>query len=123
MLDAKIFQLVKEPFLFFLVTRGFSPYHGTVWMFMKMPLKVGCSYHSKYDLLHWLTFWTQPSHLSSPFVGEKRYESILRSSFEKHQHVLGMLFSKECVEAKLPRLCVWNAIVGNIISQYCPEVK
>ena len=35
-----------------------------------------------------------------------------------------MLFSKECVEAKPHQgYDIWNAIDGNIISQYCPEVK
>ena len=125
MLDAKIFQLVKEQDFISRSALELRPYTWSSLDVYEDAVKSRMStYHSKYDLLHWLTFWTQPSRLSSPFVGEKRYESILRSSFEKHQYVLGMLFSKECVEEKPHQgYDIWNAIDGNIISQYCPEVK
>ena len=59
MLDAKIFQLVKEQDFISRSALELRPYTWSSLDVYEDAVKSRMStYHSKYDLLHWLTFWT-----------------------------------------------------------------
>ena len=108
MLDAKIFQLVRQDF----ISRSALELRPYTWSSLDVyedAVKSRMStYHSKYDLQTLAHLLDTAISLVISICWRKRYESILRSSFEKHQHVLGMLFSKECVEAKPHKVMIFG---------------
>ena len=95
MLDAKIFQLVKEQDFISRSALELRPYTWSSLDVYEDAVKSRMStYHSKYDLLHWLTFWTQPSRLSSPFVGENGMKAFLGLALKSINMCLACYFLK-----------------------------
>ena len=50
-------------------------------------------YHSKLDLLHWFTFWTELWRRASPFHGQESYDRLKNDSSQRHDIVLKRIFS------------------------------
>ncbi|KLN58954.1 hypothetical protein WH96_20235 [Kiloniella spongiae] len=125
MLDASIFQLIKEQDFISRSALELRPYAwGSLDVYEDAVQKRMSRYHSKYDLLHWLTFWTEQERLVSPFTGNKEYEELRSNSAFVHKNVLKMLFSSGFIKSE-PHAGydIWNAIDGHIVSQICPDAK
>ncbi len=126
MLDTSIFQLIKKQDFILRSALELRPYTWGSLNVYEDPIQKRMShYHSKYDLLHWLTFWTEPERIVSPFgKGDKQYESFLKLSRCQHENVLKKLFSPDSISSELHAgYDIWNAIDGRIISEYCPNVR
>lgn len=81
-------------------------------------------YHSKYDLLHWLSFWTEEARLGSPFSGISEYENLKEKSATAHQDILAKIFNKyDLSKAPHAGYDIWNAIDGYIVDTQCDNVS
>jgi SAM-dependent methyltransferase len=81
-------------------------------------------YCSKYDLLHWLKFWTERQQLVSPFKGISAYEEIKAMSADRHASILKRIFStyKETDNDAHNGYDIWNAIDAHIIFEHCEKI-
>jgi hypothetical protein len=77
-------------------------------------------YHTKYDLLSWLKFWTDSWRLVSPFQGEVGYENLKETSRQRHDKLLKYVFStyKETTSVH-DGYDIWNAIDSHVIIENC----
>ncbi len=125
MLDASIFQLIKEQDFISRSPLELRPYvWGSLDVYEDAVQKRLSHYHSKYDLLHWLTFWTEPERLVSPFSNEDKYKALRTTSRLTHENVLKMLFSSGSMNSELHAgYDIWNAIDGYIVSEHCSNVR
>tara|TARA_B100000242_G_scaffold249915_1_gene191300 strand:- start:2840 stop:3748 length:909 start_codon:yes stop_codon:yes gene_type:complete len=122
MLDPKIFKLIMDrdfiamsplelrPFMWASLQAYDSPY-------VRARMQ---EYNSKFDLIHWMSFWTEKERVISPFDGKEKYEKFKKKSSEAHQKVFKYLFDKEILKKKLHfGYDIYNAIDYYIISQNC----
>lgn len=125
MLDVNIFRLVQEQDFLLRSPLELRPYvWGSLEVYADGVRNRMSRYHSKYDLLHWLSFWTEPQRLASPFAGEELYETLRKQSYAAHQHVLGQLFTTPARKSE-PHAGydIWNAIDGHIVGEQCPDAR
>ena len=125
MLDINVFRLVQQQDFLLRSVLELRPYvWGSLDVYAEGVRDRMSRYHSKYDLLHWLTFWTEPHRLASPFAGNEDYEALRKQSGEIHRDVLGRLFTTPVTEAK-PHAGydIWNAIDGHIVREHCPDAS
>jgi hypothetical protein len=125
MLDVKIFNLVKE-----LDFRLMSPLKARAYTWGSLSVYSDYvsnrfeSYSSKYDLLHWLTFWTERERLGNPFQDEVLFKEIAAESSALHKKALSRLFSTGHAESgNHAAYDIWNGIDGYLVRQHCPDAK
>lgn len=125
MLDVNIFKLVREQDFLLRPSLDLRPYvWGSLEVYADAVQTRMSQYHSKYDLLHWLTFWTESARLASPFTGEPAYERLKEESCTVHQTVLRYLFDAAKINsAPHAGYDIWNAIDGHVTSVHCSDVK
>lgn len=125
MLDPDIYRLVREQDFLLRSALELRAYEwGSLEVYTEAVRKRLSAYHSKYDLLHWLTFWTEPQRLASPFAGDPNYESLKTRSRTVHQDVLAKVFTTPVTEPERHAgYDVWNAIDGHIVQTHCDDVS
>ena len=52
-------------------------------------------YNSKFDLINWMSYWTEKERIVSPFDGTEKFDKLKKKSSEAHEKVFGYLFDKD----------------------------
>jgi len=124
MLDQSVFNLIKDQDLLMQPPLRLRPYvWGSLDVYQDGVKDRMSKYLSKYDLLHWMTFWTEEERLASPFVGDEGYEAKLLKSSQIHQSLMTKIFTTPIIEDK-PHTGydIWNAIDTHIVDSQCADV-
>ena len=121
MIDKNIYNLIREQDFALMPALDLRSYEwGSLAVYNQDVRERMVHYHSKYDLLHWMTFWTEAERLGSPFAGEEKYEAIKSRSAQAHIKTLNNVYSK-FDHTKKPHAGydIWNAIDGYIVDTKC----
>lgn len=125
MLDLKIFNLVKEidfRLMSPLKARAYS--WGSLAVYNSYVSNRFEFYSSKYDLLHWLSFWTEEGRLGNPFQDDDYFMKVEAESSKLHQKALRRIFSTDNADpSKHKAYDIWNGIDGYLVKQHCPDAR
>lgn len=122
MLDKKIFRLIKEKDFLSMSPLQIRPFDWACLEiydshYVRNRLN---EYNSKFDLLHWMSFWTEKKRIVSPFKGNKEFENLKNKSSSAHQEVFSFLFDQDIVKKKTHfGYDIYNANDAFIISKFC----
>lgn len=124
MLDPKIFKLIMDKDFLAMSPLELRPFKWASLQAYESPYVRARmqEYNSKFDLIHWMSFWTEKERIVSPFDGNIEFEKLKNKSSEAHQKVFEFLFDREILKKKLHfGYDIYNAIDYYIISQHCDK--
>ena len=103
MLDQKIFRLIRDKDFLSMSPLQLRPFD---WASLEVydshyVRKRMREYNSKFDLLHWMSFWTEKKRIVSPFEGNVKFLNLKKKSSSAHQEVFSFLFDQETVKKKI----------------------
>ena len=122
MLDKKIFRLIQEKDFLAMSPLELRPFK---WASLEVydseyVRNRLLEYNSKFDLINWMSYWTEKERIVSPFDGTEKFDKLKKKSSEAHEKVFGYLFDKDISQKKLHfGYDVFNAIDYQIISENC----
>ena len=120
MLDKKIFRLIQEKDFLAMSPLELRPFK---WASLEVydseyVRNRLLEYNSKFDLINWMSFWTEKQRIVSPFDGTEKFDKLKKKSSEAHEKVFSFLFDKDITQKKLHfGYDIYNAIDYQIISE------
>ena len=89
MLDKKIFRLIQEKDFLAMSPLELRPFK---WASLEVydseyVRNRLLEYNSKFDLINWMSFWTEKQRIVSPFDGTEKFDKLKKKSSEAHEKV------------------------------------
>lgn len=123
MLDVNIYNNIRERDFLAMPGLDLRPYTwGSTAVYNDEVKARLMKYHSKYDLLHWMSYWTEQRRLMSPFTGIEEFEKLKEKSFKAHKKVFNYLYDNEMIKNNYHNgYDIFNAIDSYIIKKNCKD--